>query len=77
MHDGQRRLLEGQDFRIDREGRLVFTSLYLLKRGVCCGAKCRNCPYGWEHVPADERMKGEPQPPLDVECRETIRRIAE
>ena len=25
---------------------LVFTAAYHLKRGSCCGAGCRHCPYG-------------------------------
>ena len=74
MREGQRNLVEGRDFRIDHEGRLVFTAAYLLKRGACCGEKCRNCPFGWEFVPRDELIKGEPQPPLDEECREALGR---
>lgn len=31
-------------------GLLVFTSTFHLKRGYCCGSKCRHCPYGWEEV---------------------------
>lgn len=65
------RLVEGEDYRLDSAGRMVFTSAYLRKRGACCGSKCRNCPYGWEFVPAGERIPGEPQPPLDeVEKRQ-------
>lgn len=25
--------------------RVVFTALYHVERGYCCGAKCRHCPY--------------------------------
>jgi hypothetical protein len=40
-----RELLEGTDFY--REGqKVVFTSIYHLKRGYCCHSKCRHCPYG-------------------------------
>ena len=28
----------------------VFTEYAHLKRGTCCGNKCRHCPYGWENV---------------------------
>lgn len=59
------RLAEGIDYTVDPLGRLVFTSAYLLKRGECCGNKCRNCPYGWKNVPANQRIKGERMPPLD------------
>ena len=40
------KLEEGVDFYIDEEsGLMVLTSLFLLKRGYCCGNKCKNCPY--------------------------------
>lgn len=25
--------------------RVVFTALYHIRRGYCCGNKCRHCPY--------------------------------
>jgi cob(I)alamin adenosyltransferase len=28
----------------------VFTAYTHLKRGRCCGSKCRHCPYGWKNV---------------------------
>jgi hypothetical protein len=38
-------LVEGVDFY--KEGaKVVFTSVYHLKRGYCCHSKCRHCPYG-------------------------------
>lgn len=37
-------MIEGVDFIIE-DGRYVFTSGYLAKRGYCCGSGCRNCPY--------------------------------
>jgi cob(I)alamin adenosyltransferase len=27
-----------------------FTEVAHLQRGVCCGNRCRHCPYGWENV---------------------------
>lgn len=46
-----RKMIEGIDFY--REGgRYVMTEWYHLKRGYCCGSKCRHCPYGHENVPA-------------------------
>ncbi len=33
---------------------LVFTAAYHLRRGSCCGSKCRHCPYrGALEAPAD------------------------
>lgn len=36
-------------------GFTVFTDLTHLKRGTCCGSKCRHCPYGFEAVPGVPR----------------------
>ena len=36
--------LTEEDFYIE-EGKYVLTSKYHLKRGTCCGNKCRHCPY--------------------------------
>ena len=69
MGNGQKRLIEGRDYRLDARGCMVFTAAFLRARGVCCGAKCRNCPFGWENVLPEDRVKGEPQPPLDREDR--------
>jgi len=31
-------------------GLLVYTAVYHLKRGWCCGSGCRHCPYEPRHV---------------------------
>lgn len=37
-------LVEGEDYYA--EGKvIVFTALYHLRRGYCCGRGCRHCPY--------------------------------
>jgi len=36
-------------------GLMVMTEEYHLKRGLCCGSRCRHCPY--EHENVDEEMK--------------------
>lgn len=38
------------DFTLDRDGRVVFTRAYHLRRGTCCGNRCRYCPFGWANV---------------------------
>lgn len=38
-------LVEGVDFYMEG-AKVVFTSVYHLKRGYCCHSKCRHCPYG-------------------------------
>ena len=30
-------------------GRVVFTALFHLERGQCCGSGCRHCPYEPKH----------------------------
>jgi hypothetical protein len=42
--------LEDGDFYYNESGFLVFTEKYHLKRGFCCGSKCKHCPYNWEKV---------------------------
>ncbi len=49
--DEEAPLVEGEDFYMDGEY-FVFTAAYHLKRGYCCGSKCRHCPYGDEEAPA-------------------------
>lgn len=42
--------LEPGDYYFSTEGYLVFTEKYHLKRGYCCGNRCRHCPFGHEAV---------------------------
>ena len=51
------KLIEGEDYYINNEGNLVFTSSYLLKRNTCCGNGCYNCPYSYKNVEEPERSK--------------------
>jgi hypothetical protein len=37
-------LVESVDYVMENN-KMVFTKEFLLKRGYCCNAKCRNCPY--------------------------------
>jgi hypothetical protein len=34
-----------EDYYLDENGNMVFTAIYHLKRGTCCGNGCRHCPY--------------------------------
>ncbi|MBS3914128.1 MAG: hypothetical protein KG003_06485 [Bacteroidetes bacterium] len=38
-----------EDFYIEN-GLFILTAKYLLKRGSCCGNRCRNCPYHPRHT---------------------------
>lgn len=31
-------------------GKVVFTPLYHINRGYCCGNVCRHCPYNPKHI---------------------------
>lgn len=33
------------DYYLTKEGFIVFTEKYHLKRGYCCQSNCRHCPY--------------------------------
>ena len=33
------------DFYKDENGRFVMTESFHIKRGSCCGSKCKHCPY--------------------------------
>lgn len=50
-----------RDYYIEN-GRLVFTSFYLLGRGFCCGNGCRNCPYGAIENLREKDIDKKPEP---------------
>jgi hypothetical protein len=39
-------LVEGIDYYME-DGFVVFTAIYLSRRGYCCESGCRHCPYGF------------------------------
>ena len=39
------KLVKGEDFYYNVDGKMVLTKKYLLDRGFCCNCKCVNCPY--------------------------------
>ncbi|MEQ8584036.1 MAG: DUF5522 domain-containing protein [Marinoscillum sp.] len=40
--------LAEEDYYFTREGFMVFTEKYHLKRGYCCKSGCRHCPYDFK-----------------------------
>ena len=48
-------LIEGEDYYMLPDGRLVFSAKYHLDRGYCCGKGCLNCPF--EYVNVDDEMR--------------------
>jgi len=51
----ERSLKEGEDFYYNKDGLMVLTKAYLLKRGYCCGNGCKHCPYNYINVPEPRR----------------------
>lgn len=47
------------DFYFTKEGYVVWTEQYHLKRGYCCQSGCRHCPYG--NAPAGKKKNHHPQ----------------
>ena len=40
--------LLNEDFYKNKDGRIIFTERYHLKRGYCCKSGCKHCPYGFK-----------------------------
>ena len=39
------KLIEGIHYTVNEDGRVVFTALFHIQRGQCCGNGCKHCPY--------------------------------
>lgn len=57
------KLNKDQDYYME-DGRYVFTAHFHLKRGSCCGSKCRHCPYTPKH------QKGSTEKSPDIKLTE-------
>ena len=51
-------LIEGIHYYKDGD-RVVFTALFHVQRGSCCGNGCRHCPYEEKHVKGKEVLSKE------------------
>lgn len=40
--------LDSEDYYLSKEGYIVFTEKYHLRRGYCCKSGCKHCPYGYD-----------------------------
>lgn len=40
--------LADDEFYYSPEGYIIFTEVYLRKRGYCCKNGCKHCPYGFD-----------------------------
>jgi hypothetical protein len=50
------KLIEGIHY-INENGRVVFTALFLIQQGKCCGNGCKNCPYDPKHKKGNVDLK--------------------
>jgi Family of unknown function (DUF5522) len=50
-------IIEGEDFYYNKEGYVVLTSSYHLKRDKCCGSGCLHCPYEYKNVAPEKRKQ--------------------
>jgi len=41
----KKEFIENKHYYLNEGGNVVFTSLYLVERGYCCGNNCTHCPY--------------------------------
>ena len=48
--------IENEHYYLEN-GRVVFTALFHLDRGECCGNKCRHCPYDPEWTKGTIKIK--------------------
>jgi hypothetical protein len=44
----KRQNLTEEDYYLSKEGYIIFTEKYHLKRGYCCKSGCKHCPYGYD-----------------------------
>lgn len=66
---------EGRDTYIDpKTGYEVFTAAYLLRRGICCGSKCRHCPFDHENVESAKNAS-EKSEDLRETSRDALKRL--
>jgi hypothetical protein len=52
------KLEEGVDYYW-KDGRMVFTEIYHLRRGKCCGNGCVHCAYHPPHIKGNTEKKDE------------------
>jgi hypothetical protein len=51
------KLIENIHYIINEDGRVVFTALFLIQQGKCCGNGCKNCPYDPKHTKGNTDLK--------------------
>ena len=51
------KLIEGEDYYLNKDGYVVLTEKYHLQKGFCCGNGCMHCPYDFINVPEPKRSE--------------------
>ena len=46
-----------KDFYVTKEGLMVMTEDYQIRRGSCCGSGCRHCPYWPPHQKTSKELR--------------------
>lgn len=49
--------LKEDEYYFNELGLMVFTENYHLRRGYCCGNKCKHCPYEYKGVKKDTKKR--------------------
>jgi hypothetical protein len=52
-------MADSPDYYIDDDGMFVMTATFHLKRGYCCGNRCKHCPYDHVNVPGNGKKTGD------------------
>ena len=56
--EGKKDFIQGIHYYLEGD-RVIFTSLFHLQRGQCCGNGCRHCPYEPKHKKGNTILKKE------------------
>ena len=49
--------MENDEYYVNKEGFIVFTEKYHLKRGFCCQSGCKHCPWKEKGTTHEEKKK--------------------
>lgn len=52
-----KKLKEGEDYYYNKDGKMVFTELFHIKRGYCCGNGCLHCAFIPKHKKGNKNKK--------------------
>jgi len=56
--EAKKDFIQGTHYYLEKD-RVVFTALFHLQRGHCCGNFCRHCPYEPSHIKNNIKAKEE------------------